>query len=157
MTLHLRDLSTTSEEASEYLEEYCKIRGVVNNGNFYWYEIACRDKDGSLPPEDLLVNVSNSVLMMEQVRTIFGDVPVTVNSWYRTPEYNKQCGGKPNSWHMKAAAVDFTVQGFTPAQVQKRLIKLQADGEFKYGIGTYSRFTHVDLGKTRVFVGDVKR
>lgn len=62
--------------------------------------------DNSLPPE-LTTNVQRVADTMEHVRTILGDMPLKINSWYRCPELNKAIGGSPKSAHMKGLAVDF--------------------------------------------------
>ena len=45
--------------------------------------------------------------------------PMKVNSWYRTPEYNKKKGGVPNSSHLRGVATDISMQGLS----QEKFIK----------------------------------
>lgn len=47
---------------------------------------------------------------MERIRTIVG-MPLTVNSWYRSPNTNRLIGGSSTSAHRYGLAVDFTVRG----------------------------------------------
>jgi len=80
--------------------------------HFSWAE-ASRSKtadakgiDNSIP--DLLrPNIEQVAATMEQVRTLLGDHPLRVNSWYRCPDLNRAVGGSPRSMHMKGLAVDF--------------------------------------------------
>ncbi|MEL7654743.1 MAG: hypothetical protein AAGU75_02415 [Bacillota bacterium] len=36
-----------------------------------------------------------------------------VNSWFRWPEFNEECGGDPNSCHPDGIATDFSLPGLT--------------------------------------------
>lgn len=47
---------------------------------------------------------------MEKIRKIVG-VPLTVNSWYRSPNTNRLIGGSSTSAHRYGLAVDFTIRG----------------------------------------------
>lgn len=49
--------------------------------------------------------------IMEKVRSICGDNPVTITSGYRSPEVNKACGGSSTSAHMSGLAADFIIPG----------------------------------------------
>jgi uncharacterized protein YcbK (DUF882 family) len=78
--------------------------------------------------------------VLEDVRGNFNQI-VTVNSAHRCPEYNASVGGGEFSQHPYARAVDFTVAGVSPLEVQGYL-------KFRYprmyGIGAYNTFTHLD-------------
>lgn len=61
--------------------------------------------------------------MMQELRDWWGG-PLNVSSWYRTPTFNKSCGGASNSAHLDGLATDVcnidttnakTVQSFTVA------------------------------------------
>lgn len=59
---------------------------------------------------------------MEMVRAILGNLPIHVNSWYRSAEVNAEVGGSKKSQHMKGEAVDFTCEKYgTPYQVCQKL------------------------------------
>lgn len=47
---------------------------------------------------------------MEKIRRIVG-VPLTINSWYRSPNTNRLIGGSSSSAHRYGLAVDFTIRG----------------------------------------------
>lgn len=114
---------------------------------FTWKEAACRD--GTPVPDKLKTSVSAVAYDMDVIRDFFG-VPITVNSWYRTPEYNKKVGGKPSSKHLLGIAVDFTVKGVSPKQVREVLEGLIRIGAiYQGGIGAYDRFTHYDNRGTK--------
>ena len=66
--------------------------------------------------------------------------PITINSGYRTPSYNKAIGGAKQSQHMEGTAVDIVVKDYTPEEVA-HLGKLLG---FR-GIGLYNTFCHLDV------------
>ena len=120
--------------------------------HFYYSEVACRDRDRTMPTGAELEACKRTAELLERIRGFFGGVPISVNSWYRTPEYNAQVGGKKASQHMRGNAVDFTVQGIKPAAVQKALlanVKTLGIG----GLGCYAGFTHADVGPRRTWRG----
>lgn len=43
--------------------------------------------------------------MMQELRNWYGK-PLNVSSWYRTPTFNKKCGGASNSAHLDGRATD---------------------------------------------------
>jgi len=69
---------------------------------------------------------------------------VYVNSGYRDPKYNARVGGVPNSQHLYGKAADIHVPGIKPSVVQSYARSLHAGG-----VGSYSTFTHVDVGPVR--------
>lgn len=71
-----------------------------------------------------IANIFNTAHNMEIVRAILGRKPITVNSWYRSPEVNKAVGGVPNSEHALGAAVDFTCISYgSPYDICRTLIQ----------------------------------
>jgi zinc D-Ala-D-Ala carboxypeptidase len=54
--------------------------------------------------------------ILEPVRTQF-NLPVTINSFYRSPRLNAEVGSKASSQHVKGEAVDFEVPGIPNAEV----------------------------------------
>lgn len=59
---------------------------------------------------------------LEEVRTLLGNKPITVNSAFRNKEVNEAVGGVPNSAHALGFAVDFTCAAFgTPYEICKKI------------------------------------
>lgn len=49
--------------------------------------------------------------LLEQVRSLLGDHPISIHDAYRCPELNERDGGAKNSQHMLGEAADFDVEG----------------------------------------------
>lgn len=115
--------------------------------NFSWREFTCRD--GTPVPgiyRDNVVRLAENVL--QPLRDYLG-VSIRVVSGYRTPAYNKRCGGVKNSQHLKALAADIQVAGIGPKKLNA-IVKKFMDDRLKEtgrggGVGWYKTFTHVDI------------
>lgn len=109
------------------------------SSNFKVSEFAC--KDGS----DAILVAPRLVMVLQTIRDHFG-AAVTINSAYRTPQYNDKVGGVAQSQHCYGTAADIVVKGQKPADVAAYARKLMPDWG---GVGVYSTFTHVDVRETR--------
>lgn len=107
--------------------------------NFKVKEFACNDGSDKVIIDEKLVDI------LQKIRDHFG-VPVTINSAYRTAEYNSKIGGVSNSQHTKGTAADIDVKGISPKQVAQYAEYLMPD---MGGIGEYETFTHVDVRGAR--------
>lgn len=86
------------------------------------------------PPEVVL-------FWLESAREHFGDRPVMITSGYRCPKHNAAVGGASTSRHMEGDAVDFHVEGISPAEVYIYMDSIVGEGG---GVGMYDSFTHID-------------
>ena len=109
------------------------------SSNFKVSEFAC--KDGS----DTVLVAPRLVMVLQTIRDRFG-AAVTINSGYRTPQYNTKVGGVAHSQHCYGTAADITVKGQKPADVAAYARQLMPDWG---GVGIYSTFTHVDVREVR--------
>lgn len=75
-------------------------------------------------PENIRLSALNIAEKVLDPFREFIKKPITVNSWYRTPEYNKQVGGAKNSQHTLGEAVDFVVKGMTNEEIYDSIIKI---------------------------------
>lgn len=109
--------------------------------NFAVKEFACND--GS----DAILVAPDLVKVLQSIRSHF-KVPVTINSAYRTPQYNDKVGGAEHSQHCYGTAADITVKGHKPADVAAYAREIMPDWG---GVGIYARkgFTHVDVREVR--------
>ena len=111
------------------------------SSNFKVSEFAC--KDGS----DAVLVAPRLVMVLQSIRSHFGTA-VTINSGYRTPQYNTEVGGVAHSQHCYGTAADITVRGQTPAAVAAYARELMPDWG---GVGVYAKkgFTHIDVRETK--------
>lgn len=103
--------------------------------NFKVREFACRD--GS----DTIFISMELAEILQKIRDHFGK-PVTINSGYRTPDYNRKLDGATYSQHLFGTAADISVSGVSPAAVADYAETLLPKSG---GVGRYDSFTHVDV------------
>lgn len=115
--------------------------GKQLSAHFKVREFACRD--GS----DAVFVAPRLVMVLESIRTYFG-AAVTINSGYRTPQYNAKVGGVAHSQHCYGTAADITVKGQTPEAVAAYARQLMPDWG---GVGIYAKkgFTHIDVREAK--------
>lgn len=115
--------------------------GKQLSAHFKVREFACGD--GS----DAVLVAPRLVMVLETIRAHF-ETAVTINSGYRTPQYNKEVGGVAHSQHCYGMAADITVRGQAPATVAAYARQLMPDWG---GVGIYAKkgFTHIDVREKR--------
>lgn len=112
---------------------------VSNCPNFLVREFSCND--GS----DVVFISPDLVEILQQIRDHF-KAPVSINSGYRTPAYNKKVGGATYSQHLYGMAADIVVKGVEPKKVYAYADSLlPCTG----GVGLYKTFVHVDVRKAK--------
>lgn len=109
------------------------------SANFKVKEFAC--KDGSDP----IFVAPELVEILQKIRSHFGKA-VTINSAYRTANYNKKVGGATYSQHCYGTAADIRVNGVPPKKVAEYAETLMPS---RGGIGIYSTFTHIDVREVK--------
>lgn len=115
--------------------------------NFKLSEFRC--KDGTDVPAELLPNVQKLANELQKLRDEL-ELPIKINSGYRTKPYNKKIGGATNSMHVQAKAADIVVTDITPTNLYKRIEKLIEEGKVNFkGVGVYDTFVHVDVRDRR--------
>lgn len=82
-----------------------------------------KTKLDNTPSKEVIEVLRTTAFYMEKVRALLGNVAVTVNSGYRSPDVNRQVGGTSNSSHTYGYAVDFTAYGHTPLTISNILSK----------------------------------
>lgn len=121
------------------------INGPSNN--LTWKELACRD--GTPYPEDFITDgrVYKLAHVFENIRKLWGNRPLVIDSAYRTVEHNKSVGGAPSSQHVQGRALDIRpLDG--KAHVLYTIINNHAIALGVRGIGLYKTFIHVDIRPT---------
>jgi len=115
--------------------------------DFTLKEFECND--GTEVPEKYIENVKELAKNLQVLREEIG-LPISINSSYRHPEYNKRIGGAKFSQHLTASASDIVVRDMTPKKVAKTILKLIKNGKMKEGgVGLYNGFVHYDIRGTK--------
>ena len=70
-----------------------------------------------VPPKSIWDNIMPTVAILDTLRNHLGS-PITINSGYRSKEYNQSVGGVALSQHQAFTALDFHVRDFTPLEVR---------------------------------------
>jgi len=106
-------------------------------------EFECND--GSEMPLQVFNNVIEVAENLEVIRAHFNS-PVTINSAYRSPVYNRSVGGAATSQHLSGRAADIVIDGVSPNEVADAIEFLIDMGMMKEGgLGRYDTFTHYDI------------
>jgi uncharacterized protein YcbK (DUF882 family) len=122
------------------------VRAGQLSKDFHIREFKC--KDGSKVPESLEANVR---LLADQLQALrdFIDIPITLNSAYRTEAYNASIGGSPKSQHKLAKAADLVTIKYTPNELAEIIKDLIKEGKMMQGgVGVYPSFVHYDCRGT---------
>lgn len=80
-------------------------------------------KMDNTPSKEIVEVLRTTAFYMEKVRELLGNVAITINSGYRSPDVNRAVGGTSNSSHTYGYAVDFTAYGHTPLTISNILAK----------------------------------
>lgn len=82
-----------------------------------------KTKLDNTPSKEVIEVLRTTAFYMEKVRELLGNVAITINSGYRSPDVNRAVGGTSNSSHTYGYAVDFTAYGHTPLTISNILSK----------------------------------
>src|SRR5690606_29997402 len=108
---------------------------------------SCRD--GSETPCEAAINLKELAINLQVLRDYFNK-PITINSGYRSPEYNSKLpGAAKNSQHIYGKAADIVIGGVTPLEIKNAIEWLIRNDKMKNGgIGLYRTFVHYDIRDT---------
>ena len=107
-------------------------------------------KDNSPMPDNVLENVKVVAEQLQVLRDVL-NIPITINSAYRSPKHNKKIGGVKNSQHLTGKAVDIVAKGITTNYLAFKINELILKGKMlEGGIGIYDTFVHYDIRGIKV-------
>ena len=119
--------------------------------NFSKSEFDC--SDGSEMNIAIYHNMVKVANQLQILRNYIGK-PITINSGYRSEEYNASIkGSSKKSQHVMGRAADIVVKGMTPVEVTEVIERLISNGDMlQGGLGLYEKkgFVHYDIRGTKV-------
>lgn len=120
--------------------------------HFKLSEFATRDEANgpSYVPTDpqILASLKKLAENLEVLRTELGNVPIIIQSGWRSKAHNTRVGGAADSQHLYGRAADITVPGVTPGVVTDTIQRLIKQGKMTQGgLHAYPHygFTHYDV------------
>lgn len=115
--------------------------------NFSKSEFDC--KSGADMPQEVFNNIQKLANQLQIIRNRV-NVPIKINSAYRSPEHNAKIGGVKTSQHLLGKAADIVIEGYTPDETADLIEELIASGDIlQGGLGRYDSFTHYDIRKSK--------
>lgn len=114
-----------------YLTPHFKLAEFLRSNTADSYDLE------NIPDWDTLVNLNHLAHRLEDVRNIV-DLPIVINSGYRSPEVNAFVGGSKNSFHLFGRAVDIRCEDMK--KLRSALDEFEWT-EFK----DYSHYIHIAL------------
>lgn len=98
-------------------------------------EFACKDGSPVVFIDDYLYNTLD--ILRRKIKK-----PIIITSGYRTPEWNRKCGGAKYSYHMRGMAADIRVEGMSAKQLANELDAIIPE---ECGIIVYNNWVHFDV------------
>jgi hypothetical protein len=105
-------------------------------------DIAKRHSLDNSPDKFIISNLVRVAALLEDVRALFNQ-PIRINSGYRSITVNSLLGSKPTSQHCKGCAADIHIDGLTPDQIVKKIIK--SDIQYDQVIKEFDSWVHISI------------
>lgn len=105
-------------------------------------ETAERHGIDNTPTSEIIENLRHLASALQEVRTLLGNKPITINSGYRCPAVNEKLGSKPTSDHCKGLAADFVCPSFgSPDDIVRAI--MASPIPYKQVIREFDRWVHI--------------
>jgi uncharacterized protein YcbK (DUF882 family) len=105
-------------------------------------DIAKRHSLDNNPDKFTIANLTRLATLLEDVRNLFNQ-PIRINSAYRSITVNSLLGSKPTSQHCIGCAADIRIDGLTPDQIVKKIIK--SDIQYDQLIREFDSWVHISV------------
>ena len=96
-----------------------------------------------IPPKSMWRNIASTLRVADKTSQVLRKDVKNVTSVYRSPSYNRMCGGKSRSYHMRNNALDIQFD-CSPYHAARVIRKMRDRGYFRGGVGDYPSFVHID-------------
>lgn len=136
---------------------------MINISNFSFNELTKTDTELENTPSDMNV-LSNICRLADFLQTIRNELqlPIIVNSAYRSPEVNAKVGGVSSSYHVKGLAADIRCSDMDKLLAVLHSHLMEIDQLGIYYNSTTQLWFHVGLAedgkvpRTQIFTREVK-
>lgn len=98
----------------------------------------------TLPPRYMWKRLGDTLKVVDRLSSELNAPVKELLSIYRSPVYNRSCGGRSKSQHMENRAIDVKFSGASSYTAARKAKQIRDRGHFKGGVGTYSSFVHID-------------
>jgi len=105
-------------------------------------DLAIRHNLDNSPNNDIVVNLTRLANFLESVRALFNK-PIRINSAYRSPAVNNLLGSKPTSQHCLGCAADIRIEGMTPDEIVKAIVK--SNIQYDQVIREFDSWVHISI------------
>ena len=112
-------------------------------------DIAKRHSLDNNPDKITIYNLTRLAELLENVRDLFNK-PIRINSAYRSVAVNSLLGSKPASQHCIGCAADIRIEGMTPDQIVKKIVK--SDIQYDQVIREFDSWVHISIPKAEGYV-----
>lgn len=102
------------------------------------------------PNEEQAANLRRLARLLEEVRTLFNNQPILINSGFRSKAVNDAVGSKDSSQHRLGCAADFRIPGLTPDQIVRIIVNSVIP--YDQVIREFDRWTHISVPNTLALV-----
>jgi len=105
-------------------------------------DIAKRHSLDNNPDKHIIYNLTRLTELLEDVRALFNQ-PIRINSAYRSITVNSLLGSKPTSQHCIGCAADIRIDGLTPNQIVKKIVK--SNIQYDQVIREFDSWVHISI------------
>nr|WP_277882998.1 D-Ala-D-Ala carboxypeptidase family metallohydrolase [Phormidium sp. FACHB-1136] len=95
---------------------------ITEETRFLWKDaiISPTGKESIPTSQNIVDNIVKMALVLKEVESLVGK-PVTIHSWFRSPEYNTSIGGASLSRHLLGDAVIISTEGMSSQELYEKL------------------------------------
>ncbi|MGW4198398.1 D-Ala-D-Ala carboxypeptidase family metallohydrolase [Streptomyces sp. NPDC005004] len=123
-----------------------------STAHFNWSEFCDRSSGnfdgGKVSAAAVKENARRAMYKLEALRKKLGNVPITVNSGFRSIAHNAEIGGASDSMHLCGTAADLDVPGIADRTVYQKAETCGFSGLERYDVDHQHVDSRADLGRS---------